>query len=106
MDHTAGLPAYGGLKFSAAAENYQTFTGYSNPSLGLRKGKRLACRGRHAKDIEDHRYQHVVAQDAHELDGRSLAENVTHARERLIADASRLVELLDEVVDRALVFRR
>src|SRR5262249_23013673 len=78
----------------------------SVPSLRLRKGKRLACRGRHAKDVEDHRYQRVVAEDAHELDGRSLAENVTHARERLIADAPRLVELLDEVVDRALVFRR
>src|SRR5262249_2209263 len=78
----------------------------SAPSLRLRKGERLAGRGRHAKDVEGHRYQRVVAEDAHELDGRSLAENVTHARERLIADAPRLVELLDEVVDRALVFGR
>src|SRR5215471_11364737 len=78
----------------------------SVPSLRLRKGKRLACRGRHAKDVEDHRYQRVVAEDAHELDGRSLAENVTHARERLIADAPCLVELLNEVVDRALVLGR
>src|SRR6516165_8926013 len=75
----------------------------SAPSLRLRKGERLACRRRHAKDVEDHRYQHVVAEDAHELDGRSLAENGTHAREGLIADAPRLVELLDEIVDRALV---
>src|SRR5262249_18608789 len=45
----------------------------SVPSLRLRKGKRLACRGRHAKDVEDHRYQRVVAEDAHELDGHSLA---------------------------------
>src|SRR5215472_3767405 len=105
LDHTAGLPAYGGLKFSAAAENYQTFTRYSNPSLRLRKGKRLAGRGRHAKHVEDHRYQHVVAEDADELDGRSFAENGTYAREGLIADAPRLVELLDEIIDRALVLR-
>src|SRR6516164_7318230 len=78
----------------------------SAPSRRLRKGERLAFRWRHAKHVEDHRYKRVVAEDAHELDGRSLAENGTHARERLIADAPRLVELLDEVVDRALVFRR
>src|SRR6516225_37414 len=77
----------------------------SAPSLRLRKGKRLAGRGRHAKHVEDHRYKRVVAEDAHELDGRSFAENGTHARIGLIADAPRLVELLDEIVDRALVLR-
>src|SRR6266487_6070049 len=110
------------LSSAQPVENYQTFTCNSNPcdrlpprrsrhraasasapSLRLRKWERLACRGRHAKDVEDHRYQRVVTEDAHELDGRSLAENGTHALERLIADAPRLVELLDEVVDCALV---
>src|SRR5246127_5771424 len=77
----------------------------SMPSLRLGKREQLAFRRRHAKDVEDHRYQHVIAQNANELDGRGLAEKVTHARIGLIADAPGLVELLDEIVDRALVLR-
>src|SRR5262249_22326114 len=105
LDHTARLPAFRGVYLRAAAEHFPTLSRYSNPSLRLREGKRLAGRGRHAKDVEDHRYQHVVAEDADELDGRSFAENGTHAGEGLIADAPRLIELLDEIVDRALVLR-
>src|SRR5262249_5363143 len=75
----------------------------SRPALLLLKRKRLIRRRRHPEHVEDHRYQHVVAEDADKLDHAGLAEQVAHAREGLIPDAARLIELLDEVVDRALV---
>src|SRR5262245_3522711 len=75
----------------------------SRPALLLLKRKRLIRRRRHPEHVEDHRYQHVVAEDADKLDHAGLAEQVAHAREGLIPDAARLVELLDEVVDGALV---
>src|SRR5262249_44102592 len=65
----------------------------------LGEGKRLARRRRHAKDVEYHRYQDVIAEDADELDGGGVAEQSAHPRESLIADAARFVELLNEIVD-------
>src|SRR6266487_730733 len=38
---------------------------------------------RHAKHIEDHRNQHVIAEDADQLDGRSVTEKRMHARQGL-----------------------
>src|SRR5437868_10128980 len=59
----------------------------ARPALLLLKRKRLIRRRRHAEHVEDHRYQHVVAEDADKLDHGGLAEQVAHAREGLIPDA-------------------
>src|SRR3984893_755147 len=81
-----------------------------NSALRLCEWQRLVFGRCHAKDGDDHRDHDVIAEDAHKLDRGRIAENGMHALEILVAHPSRLVEFLNEVVDRALIlgsrFRR
>src|ERR1700738_4499829 len=78
---------------------------WSTGWLRLRKRQWLALRQRHAKHVKDHGDQHVVAQNSHELDCSSVAEHGMDASEITVTHGPCLIELLNKVVDRALVLR-
>src|SRR5271166_3012700 len=81
----------------------QNLLSLSLPSSVLWKRQRLALRRRHPKDVEDHGYQHVISEDAHEFHGGGIAEDGMDPLEILFAHASRPVELRNEIVDRTLI---
>src|SRR5271169_4094289 len=72
--------------------------------LRFRKIRGGALRQRHVEDVEDHRDPGVVAEDPDQLDGAAIAEDGVDALVGALAYPPRLVELLDEIENRALVF--
>src|ERR1700719_2067708 len=71
----------------------------------FQRGERqfLALRDRHAVDVEHHRHQAVVADDADQIDRAALAEPVDRRLEAGVARLSGLEHLMAEVVDDRLV---
>src|SRR5215467_306774 len=74
-------------------------------ALLLRKRRRRFFGQRHVEHVEHHRDHAVIAENAHELDRRGVTQNGMHAFVGALAHPPRLVELLDEIVDRSLVLR-
>ena len=76
------------------------------PALRLLESGLDPFRQRRLERVEDHRHHGVIAEDADQFDRAGVAQDFLHAVEDRRADALLGVKLLEESVDRHLVFRR
>ena len=112
--HLSSGPAVrAGSSLSALRPDSDRLRGVRNDRRGrrllprrLREGELGVVRRHHAEDVERHRDQRVIAADADQLDGGLVADQRIQPLVGAVADPPRLVELLHEGIDRALVLGR